>query len=716
MNEKDVFISYKAEELNEAMWVRDRLEEQGISCWLAPGSIPGGSSYAVQIPKAIRECVAFVLILSNNAQASKWVPRELDQAINANKVILPFSIENCALKDEFSFYLSNVQRYEAWKNRDKAFASMVRVIKTLIKERDDALAEEARAAQIRAELENAAKAAAAAGNAPAANAGAPAGTIPANAGAAPAGFAGAPGNGTPGYGVPGSGVQQNPGMKQNIPGTNAGAAPAGKKKKGSAGRILLIAGAVIAALVIGFFAVNAIRSAQKEKERIANTFIISGKEVLKTDSSIYLKDAEVTEEDLQRFAIFEKLTSVTMENCTISAADLSPVLNENLTRLIIIGCGLTTEQMKSITTNISELTSFSTLDLSDNPQAGTGAGSKDLFPAIPDSLYSIRINNTGISDLAAFAGKEKITILEAAGNGISDLTPVADLVKLGTLNIADNEVTSLEALKNCTGLSNLNVSNNPLESLEGIEACLRMETLNASGCGISEIDPLANMTVLKRVYLAENEITDIDILGKSAETLEEIDLTSNLVSSLTPLKKCASVKVLLIRNNAVETLRELSGMEALETLDASENLLNGISGLKELTHLTWIDFSDNPINGAADVAGTNWPRDKQIDYDLSNCGIISSVAINVELNYHYLDLHGNAFHDVPESVAKTSGRTIVLDWVDSMTPEAVKALQYDYVTILDMPLDQQVAFEDGVGSKLTHMTTEEYESKNEESE
>ena len=146
MNEKDVFISYKAEELNEAMWVRDRLEEQGISCWLAPGSIPGGSSYAVQIPRAIRECVAFVLILSNNAQESKWVPRELDQAINANKVILPFSIENCQLKDEFSFYLSNVQRYDAWQNREKAFSSMVRVIKALIKERDEARAEEERAA------------------------------------------------------------------------------------------------------------------------------------------------------------------------------------------------------------------------------------------------------------------------------------------------------------------------------------------------------------------------------------------------------------------------------------------------------------------------------------------------------------------------------------------------------------------------------------------
>ena len=125
---KDVFISYKAEELNEARWVRNALESCGISCWMAPDSIVGGTSYAQEIPAAIRGCKVFVLILSELAQTSKWVPRELDQAINENKIIMPFMLENCPLRDDFSFYLTNVQRYYAYENKMSAMEKMAKEI------------------------------------------------------------------------------------------------------------------------------------------------------------------------------------------------------------------------------------------------------------------------------------------------------------------------------------------------------------------------------------------------------------------------------------------------------------------------------------------------------------------------------------------------------------------------------------------------------------
>ena len=123
---KKVFISYKSEEAREAHWVAGKLEEAGFSCWIAPDSIPGGSSYAEQIPRAIREADAFVLILSSRAQSSKWIPREIDQAINEEKTILPFVIEDCTLNDAFRCYLANVQSYEAWKDKNKAMEAMIR--------------------------------------------------------------------------------------------------------------------------------------------------------------------------------------------------------------------------------------------------------------------------------------------------------------------------------------------------------------------------------------------------------------------------------------------------------------------------------------------------------------------------------------------------------------------------------------------------------------
>lgn len=129
---KDVFISYKAEEFDEANWVKSVLENNGISCWMAPSCIPGGSSYAVEIPHAIKAAKVLVLILSSKAQASPWVSREIDLALNEGKVVLPFMLENCALKDDFNFYLTNVQRYTAYENKVAAMEKMIREIKAII--------------------------------------------------------------------------------------------------------------------------------------------------------------------------------------------------------------------------------------------------------------------------------------------------------------------------------------------------------------------------------------------------------------------------------------------------------------------------------------------------------------------------------------------------------------------------------------------------------
>ena len=116
------FISYKTDDLQVALWVKDQLAQKGIPCWMAPDSIPGGSSYAQEIPKAIRGCFAFILILSEATQDSRFVPKEIDLAINLDKPILPFMIENFELRDEFSFYLSNINRYPAYQSKEKCVA------------------------------------------------------------------------------------------------------------------------------------------------------------------------------------------------------------------------------------------------------------------------------------------------------------------------------------------------------------------------------------------------------------------------------------------------------------------------------------------------------------------------------------------------------------------------------------------------------------------
>ena len=129
---KEVFISYSTVDTVQAETVRNILEKNGVSCWMAPRDIPGGSNYTKEIPIAIRGCKAFVLILSKNAQNSQWVLRELDSAVNNGKVILPFMLEDCALNDEFNFLLTGAQRYAAYQKKAEALEKLVGRVRAVL--------------------------------------------------------------------------------------------------------------------------------------------------------------------------------------------------------------------------------------------------------------------------------------------------------------------------------------------------------------------------------------------------------------------------------------------------------------------------------------------------------------------------------------------------------------------------------------------------------
>ena len=129
---KEVFISYSSIDQVSAETVRNILEKNGLSCWMAPRDIPGGSNYTKEIPGAIRGCKAFVLILSKNAQNSHWVLKELDSAVNCGKVILPFMVEDCVLNDEFNFLLTGAQRYAAYQKKAEALEILIGRIRNIL--------------------------------------------------------------------------------------------------------------------------------------------------------------------------------------------------------------------------------------------------------------------------------------------------------------------------------------------------------------------------------------------------------------------------------------------------------------------------------------------------------------------------------------------------------------------------------------------------------
>ncbi len=119
-----VFISYSTKESAVAEQTRQVLEANKIPCWMAPQSIPAGSDYGAEIPKAIGKCKVLLLLLSQASQESNWVPKEVGLAIGKGKIIVPFQIDNSVISDSFNFYLTNSQRISAYNRMSDAYKDL----------------------------------------------------------------------------------------------------------------------------------------------------------------------------------------------------------------------------------------------------------------------------------------------------------------------------------------------------------------------------------------------------------------------------------------------------------------------------------------------------------------------------------------------------------------------------------------------------------------
>ena len=126
---RDVFISYSSKDFDKVNNVKSILEINGISCWMAPQCIPTGSSYAKEIPVAIRNCRVFLLMITSRSQESQWVPKEVSLALSECKCVIPFVIEDCILTDIFNFFLTDVQRYYAFELKSDSLKELIERIR-----------------------------------------------------------------------------------------------------------------------------------------------------------------------------------------------------------------------------------------------------------------------------------------------------------------------------------------------------------------------------------------------------------------------------------------------------------------------------------------------------------------------------------------------------------------------------------------------------------
>jgi hypothetical protein len=111
---RDVFISYSQPDRECAFELVERLEGQGINCWIAPRDIAPSADWAAEIMDAISSARAMILVFSASSNLSPQVRREVERAVHKELSILPFRIENVLPSKSLEFFLSTQHWLDAF--------------------------------------------------------------------------------------------------------------------------------------------------------------------------------------------------------------------------------------------------------------------------------------------------------------------------------------------------------------------------------------------------------------------------------------------------------------------------------------------------------------------------------------------------------------------------------------------------------------------------
>ena len=113
-----VFISYSTKDFSVVEFARAMLTGPAVDVFVAEYSAAPGAPLSPSIITAIKQCDLFILLWSENARTSEWVPQEIGIAKAENKQIVPVVLQsNISLPG----FISDLKYLDVPKNPAAAF-------------------------------------------------------------------------------------------------------------------------------------------------------------------------------------------------------------------------------------------------------------------------------------------------------------------------------------------------------------------------------------------------------------------------------------------------------------------------------------------------------------------------------------------------------------------------------------------------------------------
>ena len=127
-----VFISHASENAAEAGELVALIEAKGMTAWIAPRDVRPGFDYSEELQRALENCAAFVVLITDMANSSPYVRAETEMAFSNSKPMLPVRLADIAPAPGLAFFLKIRHWTEAWgPKKDANLARLMLELQTL---------------------------------------------------------------------------------------------------------------------------------------------------------------------------------------------------------------------------------------------------------------------------------------------------------------------------------------------------------------------------------------------------------------------------------------------------------------------------------------------------------------------------------------------------------------------------------------------------------
>ena len=216
------------------------------------------------------------------------------------------------------------------------------------------------------------------------------------------------------------------------------------------------------------------------------------------------------------------------------------------------------------------------------------------------NVKHLALGNENISDISLLSGLIKLEYLDLNQNyAIEDISSLHNLTHLKKLVLDSNPIKDITSLENLTELEKLYLMFVPVTYFNSLRNLANLKLLYISGVGedvtFDSIDPIGQLTNLKRLILCGGNITDITPLENLTELIELNVGYNKFISNISAVSNMTKLIRLYIENNRINDITGIKNLQNLDWLAASDNQIKDISELQYLPKVHLLGLSENQI-------------------------------------------------------------------------------------------------------------------------